>query len=86
MGYAIVRWSNKELFNKAVKIGGLISIIAMISFNVACSLIGPDAYSVLAQYNDIFILGADWFIYMIIRDKVQEKSFREGGIGLQTVL
>lgn len=78
MGYAVVKWENSIRFNRFVKCFGVISLVILLVANGVSGKISPETYGVLAQYNDIFVLGLTVYMYELIKRTYSNKNISGG--------
>lgn len=80
MGYSVVKWENNLRFERIAKRFGLLSLIVLLIGNGMSGRFSLEAYSILAQYNNIFVLGLTVYIYMMIKQAYSNKNISGGGV------
>lgn len=79
LGGAMVRYEHSEQFKKLVSLCGVCSLFVLIATGLLCPIyFGRDTYTVIASYNDIFVIGTAMLLYLLIK---KVSSSKMGGLG-----
>ncbi len=74
MGYFVERYKENKIYNKILYIFGSVSAVVLIISGIMNGVFGKNYYDVIAQYDNIFVLGTAILIYMVVRKCLQNKS------------